>query len=459
MKLVESILTNNPCYKAGRTITVKGLMLHSVGCSQPNAQVFINSWNSSSYDRACVHGFIDGNTGVVYQTLPWNRRGWHCGSGSNGSGNNTHIGVEMCEPACIKYTGGSSFTCSDLATAKASAKRTYEAAVELFAMLCQKYGLNPTADGVILSHKEGHSRGIASNHGDPEHLWNGLGMGYTMDTFRKAVKAKMAGTTQETTTSSGTQASVFKSLTESQAAAKIGELCKADMANSGILASVSAAQFILESGYGKSELAQNANNCFGMKCSLSGNTWSGSTWDGTSKYTKQTQEEYTAGTKTTITADFRKYPSVEDSVADHSAYLLGAMNGSKKRYAGLAGETDYKKAIQIIKDGGYATSSTYVSSICSIIEKYNLTQYDTAASKKNTEKTMTDADCPFVVRVSISDLNIRKGAGTNTAKTGKYTGVGTFTIVQVKSGKGSTAGWGKLKSGAGWISLDYVKRV
>ena len=97
MKLVQSILTKNPCYTAGRKITVKGLMLHSVGCPQPKASVFINSWNSPSYDNACVHGFIDGNDGTVYQTLPWNHRGWHCGSGSKGSGNNTHIGVEMCE--------------------------------------------------------------------------------------------------------------------------------------------------------------------------------------------------------------------------------------------------------------------------------------------------------------------------------------------------------------------------
>lgn len=193
MKLKESILTKNPCYTVGRKITVKGLMLHSVGCSQPKASVFINSWNKASYNNACVHAFIDGNDATIYQTLPWNHRGWHCGSGGKGSGNNTHIGVEMCEPACIKYTGGSSFTCSDLATARAVAKRTYEAAVELFAYLCKKYDLNPTADGVIISHKEGHSRGIASNHGDPEHLWKGLGMSYTMDTFRQAVKAAMAG--------------------------------------------------------------------------------------------------------------------------------------------------------------------------------------------------------------------------------------------------------------------------
>ena len=55
------------------------------------------------------------------------------------------------------------------------------------------------------------------------------------------------------------------------------------------------------------------------------------------------------------------------------------MNGSKKRYEGLAGCTDYKKAAQLIKDGGYATSSTYVEKLCSIIERWNLTQYDVKA--------------------------------------------------------------------------------
>ena len=189
MKIVESILTNNPCYKAGRKITVKGLMLHSVGCPQPSAMVFVKKWNSADYDRACVHAFIDAKEGNVYQTLPWNHRGWHGG----GSSNNTHIGVEMCEPHCIKYTAGSAFTCSDTATAKIMVKRTYEAAVELFAYLCDEYNLDPMADGVIISHKEGHKRGIASNHGDPEHLWSGLGMGYTMNTFRQAVKTAMDG--------------------------------------------------------------------------------------------------------------------------------------------------------------------------------------------------------------------------------------------------------------------------
>jgi len=187
MRIVESILTENPCYKAGRKITVKGLMLHSVGCPQPNAEVFVKMWNNPGSGKACVHAFIDGNTGKIYQTLPWNHRAWHCG----GNANNTHIGVEMCEPACIRYTNGASFTCSDREKAMVVVKHTYDAAVELFAMLCKKYNLNPLADGVIISHKEGSSREIASNHGDPEHLWRQLEMGYTMDGFRKAVASVM----------------------------------------------------------------------------------------------------------------------------------------------------------------------------------------------------------------------------------------------------------------------------
>ena len=188
MNLIESILTKNPCYIAGSKITVKGLMLHSVGCSQPSAQVFVRNWNTSTnVVQACVHGFIDANTGDVYQTLPWEHRGWHAG----GAANNTHIGVEMCEPDCITYTKGASFKCTDTTRAKEMVTRTYNSAVELFAYLCTKYNLNPLADGVIISHSEGYKRGVSSNHADPEHLWKGLKLPYTMDGFRKDVKAAM----------------------------------------------------------------------------------------------------------------------------------------------------------------------------------------------------------------------------------------------------------------------------
>lgn len=193
MNLVTKIMTQNPCYTSGKTISVKGLMLHSVGCPQPNPDVFFNLWNKASYKNACVHGFIGEDKVLI--TLPCMvnagkaHRGWHGG----GSSNNTHIGVEMCEPSCIKYVGGSSFTCSDKVKAVAFVEKTTRNAVELFAKLCSFHGLDPLADGVIVSHAEGHARGIATNHGDPDHLWRGLGMNYNMDKFRADVAACMKG--------------------------------------------------------------------------------------------------------------------------------------------------------------------------------------------------------------------------------------------------------------------------
>lgn len=184
MKIVESILTNNPCYLKNEKNSLKGLMLHSVGCPQPSALGFLKSWNRPEAGRACVHAFIDGNTGIVYQTLPWEHRGWH---GGKKASNDNYIGVEMCEPGTIQYVGGASFTCKDRDSALEVVKRTYNSAVELFAFLCKVYQLDPLEDGVIIGHCEGFKRGIASGHSDPEHLWNGLQSGYTMDGFRQDV--------------------------------------------------------------------------------------------------------------------------------------------------------------------------------------------------------------------------------------------------------------------------------
>lgn len=189
MQIIREFLTQSDCYKAGRTIQVKGIMLHSVGCSQPKARAFMNNWNKPGAN-ACVHAIIEPG-GKIYQLLPWNHRGWHGG----GASNNTHIGVEMTEPSTIRYTGGASFVeTGDGSNTKAHVLATYKYAVELFAYLCKQYNLNPVADGVIISHSEGHVRGIASNHGDVEHIWKKYGL--SMNQFRMDVKAAM-GTSQK----------------------------------------------------------------------------------------------------------------------------------------------------------------------------------------------------------------------------------------------------------------------
>ena len=155
---------------------------------------------------------------------------------------------------------------------------------------------------------------------------------------------------------------------------KIGALAHADMLNSGVLASVTIAQAIVESAWGTSTLATQAHNLFGMKAGIGGSSWK-SSWDG-AVYRKRTQE-FLNGRYITITDSFRKYKSIAESVADHSAYLLGAKLGTGKlRYAGIAGCKDYTKAATIIKKGGYATAPNYVSALVNVIEKYDLARFD-----------------------------------------------------------------------------------
>lgn len=174
----------------------------------------------------------------------------------------------------------------------------------------------------------------------------------------------------------GTQTAEFSSLTEEQAAARLLETCRPIAVSYGLFPSVCAAQTILESGYCKTELAKKANNVCGMKVTLSGNTWEGSTWDGVSKVNIRTPEQDSAGNTYYIYADFRKYPNIENSIADRCAYLLGAQNGDKLRYAGIQDCKDYTEQITLIKNGGYATDVSYISKICNIIQRFGLDIYD-----------------------------------------------------------------------------------
>ena len=186
MRLHRALLTHNDCYLRGRTIRPQGVMVHSTGANNPWLRRYLapddgrlgepspRHWNQSGVG-ACVHAMIgkaaDGSV-CTYQTLPRNMRGWHCGR----SGNDTHIAFEICE---------------DSLTDKGYFQATYQAAVELTAYLCKRFGLNPLADGVVLCHSEGYARGIASNHADVMHWWGKFGA--TMDDFRADVAAEMQG--------------------------------------------------------------------------------------------------------------------------------------------------------------------------------------------------------------------------------------------------------------------------
>ncbi len=329
MRLIKCMLTANDCYKAGRTITPKGVMVHSTGANNPLVARYVqpvegqsneaqlkaeiggnrnaNDWNNPGLD-VCTHAFVgklaDGGVGTV-QTLPWNHRGWHAGTGtSGGSANNTHIAFEICE---------------DDLTDEGYFRKVYQEAVELTAMLCKTYNLNPLADGVVICHSEGYQRGVASNHADVMHWFPKFGK--SMDTFR---------------------ADVSKAMTPAQVKPQ---------------PPVSGKTYTVVKGDTLSEIAQ-------------------------------------------------KYGTTVDTLVQ--------LNGIKDPNLIVVG--------QVLKLPGSTTGFT-----------------------------------PYTVKVTVTELRIRSGPGTDTEAQG-FIEPGVYTIVEEADGPGAKC-WGKLKSGAGWISLDYAEKV
>ena len=329
MRLIKCMLTANDCYKAGRTITPKGVMVHSTGANNPLVARYVqpvegqsneaqlkaeiggnrnaNDWNHPGLD-VCTHAFVgklaDGGVGTV-QTLPWNHRGWHAGTGtSGGSANNTHIAFEICE---------------DDLTDEGYFRKVYQEAVELTAMLCKTYNLNPLADGVVICHSEGYQRGVASNHADVMHWFPKFGK--SMDTFR---------------------ADVSKAMTPAQVKPQ---------------PPVSGKTYTVVKGDTLSEIAQ-------------------------------------------------KYGTTVDTLVQ--------LNGIKDPNLIVVG--------QVLKLPGSTTGFT-----------------------------------PYTVKVTVTELRIRSGPGTDTEAKG-FIKPGVYTIVEEADGPGAKR-WGKLKSGAGWISLDYAEKV
>lgn len=329
MRLIKCMLTANDCYKAGRTITPKGVMVHSTGANNPLVARYVqpvegqsneaqlkaeiggnrnaNDWNNPGLD-VCTHAFVgklaDGGVGTV-QTLPWNHRGWHAGTGtSGGSANNTHIAFEICE---------------DDLTDEGYFRKVYQEAVELTAMLCKTYNLNPLADGVVICHSEGYQRGVASNHADVMHWFPKFGK--SMDTFRSDVS---------------------KAMTPAQVKPQ---------------PPVSGKTYTVVKGDTLSEIAQ-------------------------------------------------KYGTTVDTLAQ--------LNGIKDPNLIVVG--------QVLKLPGSTTGFT-----------------------------------PYTVKVTVTELRIRSGPGTDTEAQG-FIEPGVYTIVEEADGPGAKR-WGKLKSGAGWISLDYAEKV
>ena len=142
--------------------------------------------------------------------------------------------------------------------------------------------------------------------------------------------------------------------------------------------STAIAQAVIESNYGQSKLSAGYNNFFGLKC--------GSKWKGKSVNMK-TKEEYSVGTLTTIKDNFRAYDSVEEGVKGYYDFI------STKRYANLKEALTPLQYAQFLKADGYATSSSYVNTLFSTVQKLGLARYDNAVAELiKTEKTEKNID-------------------------------------------------------------------
>lgn len=224
MNIVEKYCTGNNRYKAAQRYTPVGVVLHSIGTPQPKASVLWNYWqnNGSQY---VVHYMVD-DTQILH-CMPDNYKCWHVGS----PGNSQYIGIEMGEPRQIHYTSGAQFTVSDLASAQQYVKATYKNAVWLIAQLCKKYGWDPYT--AVETHYDVTRRGLSNtDHVDPQHLWDGLGMGYSLLTLRRDVAAAMgqasAAPAPEAPSASGQMYRIRKSWTD--AASQIGAYTNLDYA-------------------------------------------------------------------------------------------------------------------------------------------------------------------------------------------------------------------------------------
>lgn len=178
-------MTRNDCYTVNRKITPKGIMIHATATPGVMAGDWFSRWNKSykageTNRQVCVHAFVDDKE--VWQYLPWNHRGWHAG----GSANDTHIGIEMCEPAGHSYAGDTMVGYDAQKQAKYF-EAVYNNTVELAVKLCKEFGLT---EKNIIDHSEGHKLGIASNHGDVAHWFPRHGK--NMNTFREAVRKALA---------------------------------------------------------------------------------------------------------------------------------------------------------------------------------------------------------------------------------------------------------------------------
>jgi len=478
-------------FNTGYATRIKYIVIHytgALGDAKANCNYFAGGNRNAS-----AHYFV-GYDGEIWQSVEDANIAWHCGAKSYKHGecrNANSIGVEM----CVRK--------KSTATMKATDKDWYfedatvEAAAELVRYLMDKYGV-PASN--VIRHYDVTGK-ICPN----PYVYNATA--HTWEDFKQKVSSTVAvengtDTAGENGTDTATQQLYRVRKSWKNAASQLGAFGSLENAKRACKDGYTVYDADGTAVYG-AELTQTAGSAAGIiwafltgkglnafaAAGLMGNLYAESGLNADNlqnSYSKKfgmTDAEYTAavdnGSYTNFVHDKAGYGlaqwtyySRKQALLDYAraaglsignlsmqlAFLWQELQGYKSVMEVLKGATSVRAASDAVLTG-YEKPADQSEAVQKRRAEYGQKYYDMYAGQQAATQQETTPEPPFTVKVDIDDLNIRTGAGTIYAKTGEKTGRGVFTITEVKEGKGAAAGWGKLKSGAGWVSLDYCQII
>lgn len=476
---LECMMTQSTCYKGTSTMTVKGVLWHSTGANNPNLRRYVqpddnaanrtellallgkngnrNDWNHINRQAGlnCWIGKLADGTVTTVQTMPWNYRPWGCGSGNKGSCNNGWIQFEICEDGLNDAT---------------YFNKVYKEACEITAYLCKMFNIDPNGtvnmNGVsvptILCHADSHALGLGSNHGDVNHWFPKFGKSMATARADVATLMKTSGSVAPTQPTNPTTPTI-----PSTPSAPSGNTNEEIIWNFllGKIGNEHGVAGMMGNLYAESGLRpDNLQNAYEKRLGYTDASYTAAVDNGTYKKFGTDSAGYglaqwTYHTRKKALLAFAQ--SKKKSVGDLGMQLEFLYKELSESYKGVFADLKSAKTILAASNSVLMKFERPANQSAGVQNKraaYGQKFYDKYAGKTPVVPEQKPSAVPYRVRVTADVLNIRKGAGTGYAVAGQIKGGGVYTIVEEKAGTGAKS-WGKLKSGAGWISLDYTSRV
>lgn len=473
-KPMQCFMRQSTCYKGTAPMKVKGILWHSTGANNPTLKRYVqpddsaadrdallavigknkygNDWNHTEVRIGlnCWIGKLEDGTVTTLQTMPWDYKPWGCGKGGKGSCNNGWIQFEICEDG---LTDADYFT------------KAYQEACEITAYLCQMFGIDPkgttTLNGVtvptILCHADSYKLGLGSNHSDiynwfPKH-------GKSMTTARDDVAALLNSAVS-------TPAPEPSHEPAPEPAESVDKVIWDYLLGKGF--NECAVAGIMGNLYHESRLRpNNLQGTSEIKLGMTDDSYTAAVDNGT--YTNFVKDsagyglaQWTYWSRKQALLNFaRKRGTSIGDLQMQLEYLWSEIQGYTTVMTKLKGATTVKTASDAVLTGyecpydqGDKVKATRANQGQVYYDKYATAAVAPVAASEPSPATFS----PYLVKVTATVLNIRSKPTTDSSVVGKITDKGVYTIVDEAEGKGAPL-WGKLKSGAGWISLYYTKRV